>query len=356
MRKVFYWFVCVVLLLSLSLIASCSSGTTQSTSSPISTSVTQTSVSQVTLRLTLVQPPMDDIAKEMFELAKRFNARTGGKYIIEVYPAEQLAKYPETLDAVRTGAVEMANVGWGGFMNNLPILGAAEIPFLYESPEANAKVAAALPGLYDAQFQSSYNQKALACHFVGGIEVPSNKPIKKLEDWKGITIAGSTYYGPELAKIFGAAPVFVPWTDFYGSMEKGVVDTVLDSPAFTVIGKLYEVIKYDTVFYGLGSSHGITINLNVWNKMPKDIQNILVEETNKSTDKISSFYIGFYKDCINKLSESGVEVYFVPKAERDRWKSAASKYIGEQEVIMGEVGQKIKSIAEKANKEFPYNH
>jgi TRAP-type C4-dicarboxylate transport system substrate-binding protein len=252
------------------LIAACNtpSGTT--------TQPTQPTQKQIVLRATMAQPPMDAVDTETIKMAERYNARAGGQYKIEVYPGEQLAKYPESLDIVKSGLVEMANTGWGYFSNTLPILRAAETPFLFNCPESNAAVAAVLPGLYYAECQKIFNQKPLADFNVKPIELVSNKPIKVLADWKGITMAGATYHGPELVKVLDATPVFVPYPDFYTLIQKGVVDAMQDASAFTYISKIYEVAKYQTLFCGLGSSHGFTINLDVWNKMPKNVQDILV--------------------------------------------------------------------------------
>jgi TRAP-type C4-dicarboxylate transport system substrate-binding protein len=308
----------------------------------------------VTLRMTIVQPPQDVIAAECVNMADRFNERAGGAYVLEVYPAEQLAKYTETMDAVRTGAIEMANIGWGGFANSLFVLTAAEIPFMYDSVEANAEVARLLPEVLDEQFQTNLNIKPLACHHTGAIEVATNKPIETLEDWQGVKIAGSTYYGPEVAEVLGAAPVFVAYPEFYTSLQKGVVDAVLDVPTFTVIGKIYEVIKYETIFCGIGTSHGIIINLDVWNSMPKNMQDILEEEAKKTGDTINEAMIGQYYANIDELGNLGIEQSFITAAERDRWKAEASSWIEEQEVAMGDIGQEIKQLAGEANQKHPY--
>ena len=49
------------------------------------------------------------------EMAKRFNERAKGEYVIEVHAGGALAKLPEYFDAVRIGAVEMEFSNWGMF-------------------------------------------------------------------------------------------------------------------------------------------------------------------------------------------------------------------------------------------------
>jgi TRAP-type C4-dicarboxylate transport system substrate-binding protein len=357
LKKLSYLFcILIISLLSFSLLISCSSGSTEpgQSTEPTQPSTTEKPAKTVTLRLTMAQPPMDPIATETMAMAEKFNERAGGSYVIEVYPAEQLAKYPETMDAVRTGAVEMADIGWGGFANSMITLTAAEMPFLYDSVEANAEVVAALPEILDEDFKQNLNIKALACHHVEGIELVGNKPVKELADWKNVKMAGATYYGPELAKVLGAAPVFVSYTEFYTSLQKGVVDAVFDSPTFTINGKVFEVIKYQTISMALGSSHGFIINLDLWNDMPSDIQTILSEETKAAAASISDIMAGLYYTHIEEIGKTGVEQFFIPAAERAKWKEALSSFNAEQEKLMGDIMPKIKQLAEEANKNHPY--
>ena len=356
MKKLTFLFcITIILVLSFSLCISCTNEPTEPTQ-PSQPTEPSKPAETVTLRLTMVQPPMDPIAEQTMLMAEKFNERAGGSYVIEVYPAEQLAKYPESMDVIRTGAVEMGNIGWGGFANSWITLTAAEMPFLYDSVEANAEVVAELPEILDEGFQANLNIKPLACHHVEAIEIIGNKPIQTLGDWKGVKIAGATYYGPELAQVMGAAPVFVSYPEFYTSLEKGVVDAVFDAPTFTIIGKVFEVIKYQTICQALGTSHGFLINLDVWNDMPADIQNILMEESKAAAASISDIMAGLYYTHLDEIASNGIEQFYIPKTERDRWIEQCSSFIAEQEDAMGPMFDQIKQAAMAANKKFPYKY
>ena len=47
------------------------------------------------------------------ESAKKFNERAKGEYVIEVHAGGALVKLPEYFDAVRIGAVEIADAPYG---------------------------------------------------------------------------------------------------------------------------------------------------------------------------------------------------------------------------------------------------
>ena len=139
----------------------------------------------------LVQPaPAGDFPltyKDM-ELAKRFNARAKDEYKIEVHAGGALVKVPEFIDAVRIGAVEMACIDWGIFSFLDPRLGAEGIAFLADSEEADIAMAKPMVPLFDAVFQEKFNQKALGRYSSGVMGIYSNKPIKSLEDMKGLLV------------------------------------------------------------------------------------------------------------------------------------------------------------------------
>ncbi len=115
-----------------------------------------------TLRLVVSTPPNDyPLGYSLNEMAKKFNKRAKGEYIMEIHAGGALAKLPEYFDAVRIGAVEMASAGWTIFSFLDPKLGAIEVPYLFNNNEAaNYEVKYILP-LYDQILQEKFNAKGI---------------------------------------------------------------------------------------------------------------------------------------------------------------------------------------------------
>jgi len=114
------------------------------------------------------------------------------------------------------------------------------------------------------------------------------------------------------------------------------------------------VAKYYTVFHGLGSLYAFTVNSDVYNKMPPDIQAALSEELAATAKSLSEKYVNKFYELEPVLKDLGVEYYFLDPAERDRWKELA--YPGTLDALAkaGDVGAKVKQIAEEANAKYPY--
>jgi TRAP-type C4-dicarboxylate transport system substrate-binding protein len=303
------------------------------------------------LRLTIPTPAGDKLTVNAEELAQAFSDRTDGAYQIKVYPGEQLVKVPETMDAVRSGTVEMASIGLGIFAGLDP--GLAEVPLLYDNVRANAAACRPSAELYNEILEGKLNQKALGIYTTGAQEMISTKPVKTLADWKGLLVGATNPETAALTTALGGSPVVIPWTECYSNLEKGVVDAVMTSTQWTMISGLNDVASYVTLFYSTPTFNTYLINLDVFNEMPKDIQEILIEEAWKVSDVMAAVHIQAESEDKAILEGLGMEVYNLPKAERDKWVAAVKPYVDEKLASLGDFGTKLKEIADKANAANP---
>ena len=299
------------------------------------------------LRLTIPTPAGDKLTVNAEELAKAFSDRTNGAYQIKVYPGEQLVKVPETMDAVRSGAVEMASIGLGIFAGLDP--GLAEIPMLYDNVRANAAACKPSADLYNQRLKEKLNQVALGIYTTGAQELISKKPVKTLADWKGLLVGATNPETAALTTALGGSPVVIPWTECYSNLEKGVVDAVMTSTQWTMISGLNDVASYVVRFYSTPTFNTYLINLDAFNKMPKDVQEILIEEAWNVANDMAAVHIQADKEDKAILESLGMEVYDLPAAERAKWKDAVKSYVDDKLASLGDFGDKLREIAEKAN-------
>ncbi len=331
----------VIILLVISLAISCTSEPAPSPEEP------------VILRLVMEPHAGDPQIVEAEAMAERLYERTGGAYQIEVYAGGSLLNTTEYFDAVRTGAVEMMCIGWGVFAGADPRLGAMEIPFLFNNVQANASVQESYVELFDPIFQEKFNQKTLASDTVGGFELYSNRPVRTLEDWNGLMVGTMTPPMADLTNELGGSPIVVMFVDLYTNLEKGVIDAVLVPPVAALAAQLPDIASNATFFYASSGAMGYTINLDAWNAMSKDTQDILLEETKQATGVLNEMSIMRYDEDIAKFKAMGMDVYIVPKEERDRWVEKYQPSLDAQLSALGEFGQKVKQIADEANSQFP---
>ncbi len=287
------------------------------------------------------------------EFVDAFNARCGPDYTIAYYPGEQMVPFAEIMDTVRTGVAEMGVLTFSAYSADEPKLAANEIPFLFNNVEANAYAAPLLAPLYSDIMEDQFNQKVLCVHHYTGVELLSKEPVQTLDDWDGLMVQAISPTTYSLIEALGGAPVLQSYTESYSLLEKNTVNAALTAPAAMNIFALPDVASYLAQAYPVGTLHGFTINLDIWNDLPDDIQDILLEEAQANSDEFSEWLVGEWDNDLATLAASGVTIYVVPDDEIARWKDAASDYIADLMATLGDFGDEVMDIADEANAQYP---
>ncbi|MFP3975910.1 MAG: TRAP transporter substrate-binding protein [Dehalococcoidia bacterium] len=286
--------------------------------------------------------------------AEAFNERCGPDYKIEYYGAGSMLSFGELLDGVRTGAADIGAITPSSASADDARLGATEMPFLFNNIDAAIYATKDLKPLFNGILEEKFNQKLMCLHNYTSVEILSTKPVKTLEDWDGLLVQAVSPSTSALVESLGGAAVSsIPYTEAYSALEKGTVDASINAPAAMRLFKLYEIAEYLTTSYMNAAFHGFSINQDTWNKLPEDVQDIMMEEAQKASDDIDEWLIGEWDSDFEKLSDLGVEVYHVPQSELERWREACQPYIDNQMEKLGDSGEKVVEIAETANAEYP---
>ncbi len=240
----------------------------------------------ITLRIASGHPPgvvYAGLMKNYFqpELKKRVEERTDHTIrFVEGYSGS-IVKVYETLEGVRDGIVDIGGFCYCFEPSNLPMHAfQVMLPFGTMDPVTSLRVAQdvyrQVPHLTNV-FEEKFNQKLLARISDGGYNLGTSFDWNQVSDLKGIKIAGA---GLNLnwLKYAGVTPVQGSLPEAYTGMKTHVYEGWIMFPSAWVNLKLYEPGPYYTLI-GFGSItwHGLTINLDKWNKLPKDVQEIMLE-------------------------------------------------------------------------------
>ncbi|MBR0597467.1 C4-dicarboxylate TRAP transporter substrate-binding protein [Sinanaerobacter chloroacetimidivorans] len=154
------------------------------------------------------------------------------------------------------------------------------VPFSSQDPviatKASRMVAEQFPEVYDGLWKQ-YNQKFLAFGPTGDYELISKFPIAKAADVKGHKLGGAGSVMPWLAGV-GATPVQSTFNEVYTNLQTGVYEGYVVWSDTAMRYKWDEIAKYYTkVGFGAAAIQGITVNLDTWNSLPKEVQDIFLE-------------------------------------------------------------------------------
>ena len=307
------------------------------------------------LRLAGPWPPMDPVTVQLEAFADKFNAQADGAYKVEVHPSESLVKIGESIDALRTGSVEMAGWPIGMFASMDRRFAAAEIPFLANNAEADAAIQVDLMPHYSKFMEKKFNSKAIFSFTCLALDVISTRPIKTERDWKGLLTQSVSPQSAKFIEYMGGASVAMPFPEGYQALQKGVVNASMQSSSMMIMFKLNEVADNVVRGYLIPASLIIAVNMDTYKKMPKNLQKILVDSGKQQQIETNNFFIDIAQKNTQTLEEMGVSVYHLPKAERDRWAKKVEPYCNKLFDNMGEeFASLVKKAADKANTQFAY--
>jgi TRAP-type transport system periplasmic protein len=136
-----------------------------------------------------------------------------------------------------------------------------------------------------------------------------NKKVEKPEDFKRLRI-GTATAARAMTEGWGAAVVNLQMTDYYTAMERNTVDGVSSSTITNWVNSGCQAVTKYLVLPGyLQSSVFVMMNLNVWNKLPKDLQQVITEAMIYSEKVNGELWTEDTAKSMQKLKEAKVEVY-----------------------------------------------
>jgi TRAP-type C4-dicarboxylate transport system substrate-binding protein len=196
------------------------------------------------------------------------------------------------------------------------------LPFGTMSPDKSVKLARTVynkvPYLSQV-FEDKFNQRLLALIADNGYNLGTTFDWNNVSDLKGKKLAGAGL-NLKWLEYAGAVPVQSSLPEAYTSMQTGVYSGWIMFPSAWVNFKLHEVAKnYTEVGFGAITWHGLTINKNKFSRLPKDVQDIILEVGKEFEAKTGSVNEENYPKQIAQLKSIGVNVKSVPDNTRLDW-------------------------------------
>jgi TRAP-type C4-dicarboxylate transport system substrate-binding protein len=148
----------------------------------------------------------------------------------------------------------------------------------------------------------------------------AGKPVKTLEDMKGLQLRAPIKSVVEALKAMGAKPVSMPLPDFILGLQKGIVDGGTIAPWGVKAHKFPSVAKYYTEFvFVTAPTVYAVVNWNKWKALPPDLQRLLEDNSEwgkRETVKMLDEEAQAAKDWAKK---QGMEFITLNKEEEKRW-------------------------------------
>ena len=151
----------------------------------------------------------------------------------------------------------------------------------------------------------------------------SKQPINSLDDLKGKKIAGAGYNLRYLEGIEGAAGVRGGLPKFYNMIQTSVVDAAMLWPEAAKTFKIAEVAPYMLkVDLGAVNSKTVTVNKDVWDKLPDEVKTTLQKVAVEYRDHIAAIAMDRATASLDAYKAGGGTVVVLSQDARIAWAKA----------------------------------
>jgi TRAP-type transport system periplasmic protein len=245
---------------------------------------------------------------------------SGGRIAVKRFPSAQMGPTPQHYDFARTGQADAVWFLHGGTPGRFPLTEIINLPFMVGSSEIGTKV------LNDAELRAKYldaehkglKMLMLFTHQPGGPHT-TKKPIRTLEDFKGLRLRFASPTVRDLVAALGATPVGVPPTEIAEGLQKGTIDgAFMDYGGVGIAFKLGGTIKYSTELYAYVTSFGLGLNEDFWNKLPADLKKLMIDTTTGKEAEVGKAWDALDVPGKKAVMDGGAEAIRFSKAEMDK--------------------------------------
>ncbi len=221
---------------------------------------TPAQAAKVNWPLAILWPTGNFSTQGTLDFAKLVKERTGGEVEIEVHAGGALGfKGPEMLKVIKDGLAPIGEMLLGYVAGSEPLMDFSTMPFLVADYAQAAKLGQVARPAIDKVY-AKWGQKMLYWQPWPGAGIFSQKPIKSIEDLKGLKIRTFNAVSTTWVKAAGGNPVSMPWGDVYMAMSAGSIDALITSTTSGAEGKFWEVMKHFTrLNFTMGFS-AVTVN------------------------------------------------------------------------------------------------
>ena len=284
------------------------------------------SAAEITLNYANFPPAPTFPCVQMERWKKEVERRTNGKVAVKTFPGGTLLGAKNMMDGVIAGTADIGNLCMAYQPGRFVVTNATALPLDFP----NAVVASlTLWDLYKKYQPVGFSKVKVLTMFANApAQIYAKVPVRNLDDLKGLQLRASGGVS-EVLKALGAAPVGMPQSETPEALQKGVVKGAVSSLETLKDFKYAEITKYVTILNGPIYPFAVVMNMDSWNKLPKDVQAVLDE-----LGPQQAVWTGVYMDSHviesvewSKKNEN-VEIFELSKEEKLKWDELLEPIMG----------------------------
>jgi TRAP-type C4-dicarboxylate transport system substrate-binding protein len=281
--------------------------------------ISQGAENVIKLDFSATLPPQSSASQVLADFGKEIEKQTSGRIKVTYHPGGTLLPPNQTFDGVINGIADMGFSGTGSTAGRFPVMEVLDLPLGLKDCITGARL---MKDLY-IKFKPKEFDKVKVLFFMSTspVVIHTVKPVKTLEDLKGMKIRTSGGLNVKVVEALGAVPVVMNSGDTYDALSKGVVNGV--QFAFAGIGDMHwnDVVKYSTINVRSSSLNNgyLVMNKDKWNSLTPDLQHIIDKLADEYGAKLTKTWDQYEEDNRVALKAKGQTIINLSKEEEDRW-------------------------------------
>ncbi|MBM3298749.1 MAG: TRAP transporter substrate-binding protein [Deltaproteobacteria bacterium] len=276
------------------------------------------SASALHIKFSTWHPPASrEVNTVWIPMLEELKKRSDGRITYTMYAGGALGKGPEHFDIVKKGLSDMGYFTATWTPGRFPLTDVLSLAAWVDGKDLATAIG---NDVYHKVLEKEF-QDVKVLELNGCIQafVWTTKPVRKLEDLKGLKLRSPGGMQTLYIKSLGAEPVFMPLGDVYMAMDTGTIDGLVTCPPLVLAFKLYEVAKHGVKATFGCVSEGVVMNQKTWEKTPPDLQKIIMEVAGNPFATTHGLDKKTYATMMEEIKGKGVNIYDLPAEEEARW-------------------------------------
>ncbi len=290
--------------------------------------------SKMHIKFSTWHPPASREVKTVWiPMLEELKKRSDGRITYTMYAGAALGKGPEHFDIVKKGLSDMGYFTATWTPGKFPLTDVLSMAAWVDGKDLATDIG---NEVYHKVLEKEFKDvKVLELNGCIQAFLWTTKPVKSLEDLKGMKIRSPGGMQTMYIKALGAEPVFMPLGDVYLALETGTIDGLVTCPPLVLAFKLYEVAKYGVKATFGCVSEGVVMNKKKWESTPKDLQKIIMDVVGNPFATTHGLDKKTYAAMMKELNAKGVKIYDLTPEQQAKWaerfQNATKEWVAELE-------------------------
>ncbi|UST83020.1 TRAP transporter substrate-binding protein [Pseudomonas siliginis] len=249
-------------------------------------------------------------------MGKTLTKETNGELTFKYFSGGVLGSEKEVIEQMQVGAIQMSRVSLGIIGPVVPDVNVFNMPFIFRDQQHMRNVIDGPVGdeILDKITNSEFKLVALAWMDGGTRNIYTKKPVRKLEDLKGmkIRVQGNPMF-IDMMNAMGANGIAMDTGEIFSALQTGVIDGAENNPPTLLEHNHFQNAKFYSLTGHLILPEPIVMSKITWEKLTPDQQQLVKKAAKAAQAEERVLWDKKSAASEEKLKAAGVEFITVDK-------------------------------------------